>query len=63
MLALIEAFETALLEALDGQASATMLVHWGDWLVLAAELTLLRSCLMFSGAADAANARRLILAR
>lgn len=57
VLALIETFETAMLEALDGQASATTLAHWGDWLVLAAELTLLRSRLMLPATADAAGAR------
>lgn len=57
LLALIEAFETALLDALDGQASATTLAHWGDWLVLAAELTVLRSRLMLPSTAEAVNAR------
>lgn len=57
VLALIETFETALLEALDGQASARTIVRWGDWLVLAAELTLLRSRLMVPSTADAAAAR------
>lgn len=55
--ALIDAFESALLEALDGQASAATLARWGDWLVLAAELTLLRSRLMLPASADTAAAR------
>ena len=57
VLALVKTFETALLEALDGQASAATIARWADWLVLAAELTLLRSRLMLPATADAANAR------
>lgn len=57
VLAMIEAFEAALLEALDGAVSATTLVRWGDWLVLAAELTLLRSRLMLRTEAEVASAR------
>ena len=57
VLALVETFEAALLDALDGQASATTIARWGDWLVLAAELTWLRSRLMLPTTADAASAR------
>lgn len=57
VLALVGTFEAALVQALDGQASATTIVRWGDWLVLAAELTLLRSRLMLRLAADAEAAR------
>lgn len=57
VLALIEAFEAALLQALDGTVSAATLARWGDWLVLAAELTLLRSRLMLRAEADAGTAR------
>ena len=57
VLALVETFEAALIDALDGQASALTIVRWGDWLVLAAELTLLRTRLMLPATADAAAAR------
>ena len=57
LVALVEAFEVALLDSLDGQASAATLAQWGDWLVLAAELTLLRSRLMLPTAADGVGAR------
>lgn len=57
VLALVQTFETALVEALDGRASAATIVRWGDWLVLAAELTLLRSRLMLPATAEAASAR------
>jgi len=57
VLALIETFEAALLEALDGHASATTIARWGDWLVLAAELTLLRSRLMVLTKGDAVAAQ------
>lgn len=57
VLALIETFETALLEALDGHASAATIARWGDWLVLAAELTLLRSRLMLPTKGDAVAAQ------
>lgn len=57
VLALIETFEAALLEALDGRASAATIARWADWLVLAAELTLLRSRLMLPTKGDEAAAR------
>jgi segregation and condensation protein A len=56
---LIAAFEAALTAALDtGDKSPLLLARWGDWLVMATELTLLRSRLLLPiDAADAAAAR------
>jgi len=56
---LIAAFEAALTTALDtGDKSPLLLARWGDWLVMATELTLLRSRLLLPiDAADAAAAR------
>jgi len=52
---LIAAFEAALTTALDtGDESPLLLARWGDWLVMATELTLLRSRLLLP--ADAAEA-------
>ena len=58
MLALIEAFEAALLEAFDDAVSPAVLARWGDWLVLAAELTLLRTRLMLRFPAELDDAKR-----
>ncbi len=55
ILALIESFEAAMLEALAPQAAAPTLARWADWLVLAADLTVLRSRLLLP--ADAAATR------
>jgi len=56
---LITAFEAALTTALGtGDKSPLLLARWGDWLVMATELTLLRSRLLLpTDAADAAAAR------
>jgi segregation and condensation protein A len=56
---LIAAFETALTTALDtGDNSPLLLARWGDWLVMATELTLLRSRLLLpTDAADAEAAQ------
>ena len=55
--ALVQAFEEALTAALAGKVmQAVVLGRWGDWLVMAAELTLLRSRLLVP--ADAAAARQ-----
>ena len=57
ILALVEAFEAALLQALaQPRTSASTLARWGDWLVMAADLTMLRSRLLLP--ADTAEARR-----
>ncbi len=54
--ALIEAFEKALTAALAGSdVQPTTLGRWGDWLVMAADLTLLRSRLL--APADATEAQ------
>ncbi len=56
--ALVEAFEAALLQALaQPRTPASTLARWGgDWLVMAADLTMLRSRLLLP--ADTAEARR-----
>lgn len=56
IVALVAAFEAALLQALarPGLAAVT-LARWGDWLVMAADLTVLRSRLLL--ASDPAQAR------
>ncbi len=55
IVALIAAFEAAMLDALAPQAAAPTLARWGDWLVMAADLTVLRSRLLLP--ADAAETR------
>ena len=56
IVALVEAFEEALTAALAGsEVQPTTLGRWGDWLVMAADLTLLRSRLLVP--ADAAAAQ------
>jgi segregation and condensation protein A len=55
ILALVTAFVTALERALAGRDHAAPLAKWGDWLVMAANLALLRSRLLLP--ADAAEAR------
>ena len=56
IVALVEAFEEALTAALAGSdVQPTTLGRWGDWLVMAADLTLLRSRLLVP--ADAAAAQ------
>ena len=68
ILALIEAFEAAMRDALAPHAGAPVLAQWGDWLVMAADLTLLRSRLLLPAdttdsrdAASRAEALRLLL--
>lgn len=56
IVALVTAFEAALLQALARPAlAAVTLARWGDWLVMAADLTVLRSRLLL--ASDPAEAR------
>ncbi|MCB8883919.1 segregation/condensation protein A [Acidisoma cellulosilytica] len=55
IVALIDAFATALETALAGQHRTAPLGLWGDWLVMATTLTLLRSRLLLP--ADPADAR------
>lgn len=68
ILALIEAFEAAMRDALTPHAAALTLVRWGDWVVMAADLALLRSRLLLPAdtsdgrdAAAQAEALRLLL--
>ncbi len=55
IVALIAAFEAAMLDALAPTVAAPPLARWGDWLVMAADLTLLRSRLLLP--ADTASSR------
>ena len=57
IVALVEAFAGALEAALTGPG-ATSLARWGDWLVMAANLTLLRSRLLLPADAPEARAAR-----
>ena len=56
IVALINSFEAAMLEALAPQAAAPTLARWADWLVLAADLTVMRSRLLLGRAALTAAA-------
>lgn len=56
ILALVTGFSTALETALAGRDHATPLGPWGDWLVMAANLALLRSRLLLP--ADGADAQQ-----
>ncbi len=57
IVALVEAFAEALETALDLSGAAS-LARWGDWLVMAANLTLLRSRLLLPADAPEARAAR-----
>ena len=68
IVALVEAFAAALETALGFPGAAADLARWGDWLVMAANLTLLRSRLLLPvdapearAARDEAEALRLVL--
>ncbi len=71
IVALINSFEAAMLEALAPQAAAPTLARWADWLVLAADLTVMRSRLLLpadaaatrDAEAEAETLRRLLLGR
>ncbi len=58
IVALVEAFAAALETALARPGAAADLARWGDWLVMAANLTLLRSRLLLPADAPEARAAR-----